>query len=39
MLETLRNSDLVAVLPERLVRGQSGLGSSSRRWRSPALRC
>nr|VXZ89104.1 Symbiotic regulator homolog 1 [Klebsiella pneumoniae] len=25
MLETLRNSDLVAVLPERLVRGQSGL--------------
>ena len=23
--ETLRNSDLVAVLPERLVRGQSGL--------------
>ena len=25
MLETLRNSDLVAVQPERLVRGQSGL--------------
>lgn len=25
MLETLRNSDLVAMLPERLVRGQSGL--------------
>jgi DNA-binding transcriptional LysR family regulator len=25
MLETLRNSDLVAVLPERLVRGVSGL--------------
>jgi hypothetical protein len=23
MLETLRNSDLVAVLPERLVRGQA----------------
>ena len=39
MLETLRNSDLVAVLPERLVRGQSGWKSSSRRWRSPALRC
>ncbi|CAH6286331.1 HTH-type transcriptional regulator SyrM 1, partial [Klebsiella pneumoniae] len=25
VMETLRNSDLVAVLPERLVRGQSGL--------------
>ncbi|SBZ67923.1 transcriptional regulator [Klebsiella quasipneumoniae] len=25
MLETLRNSDLVAMLPERLVRGQRGL--------------
>ncbi|STT50850.1 transcriptional regulator [Klebsiella pneumoniae] len=26
MLETLRNSDLVAVLPERLVRGQRRAG-------------
>lgn len=36
MLETLRNSDLVAVLPERLVRGQMGWKSSRPPWRSPA---